>query len=1636
MLHVQIVPPREWPMNLKAASSVGGMRWNGPVTLETATPDDILERICRENLAVYRESAGRLQEDVSQESQVAHDYRGRLVYELLQNADDALLGVATTEDRALFRLTDTELWVANTGRPFTEADVRGLCGLGASSKAQSDGPKRASIGHKGLGFKSVLEVTHQPEAYSETVSFRLGREQADARVSALWSDLGRGAVRGVPAMRFPSKITDPHAAWQTLRGEGYHSAFRFPFHDGVTLEQKAALAEQLLSLPMTSVLFLKHLEEVVIEVAMSSRDSSRQWLLERHRVTEDGVVPCGGLTETGLFRVDLVNREGVGDRYWVAHNADVRIGSHREGLTGPAWEGVDVTEVSVAVRDADDPQIDSHSRRFHVFLPTQEPSGCSVLVNGAFTTDLSRQHVQVGATAPNYNAFLVRQAAATFVGSLMPHLLTHGGPRYVLQVLTRGDEVGPAATLFAEALTSAMEEAPLLPSGDLTLTLGEAVLPAPVLGADGPAFASLLRQNSTVDGHRFPDPEFCEGVLAAVCADYGALALTPAASLKALADNVDASKAGLQDGSDTRFRIDPVLDLCTSLWERADADDRHELEQSARHELVFPVGENEDGTIRRIALGEESAFYPPRASAEDLPLQRLRFLAHGVCWGSLGRTEQRSVLEHQMKAWDALFDIKEFRFEEVMRASVLPGLTRTGTVDDELRESNRSIEALATICRLAGKTTKADQPLPMGRLGSDRAFFNLSRLEVPCRSANPDQPEWAPAHQVYFGRDWVGDDSVEHIVDAMDAAGATMDIQFLAAPQVFAAFSESILSEGGDDESPANSADLVEGEVDLDDDTDEALETSVDDRWRNFFAWLGVSRGLRLVHFHDVDDDGTGWTNTKGLGLPGGWAFAGLEEDWAHYQADLVATLSADPRWESTDHYLYQVRNLDRLEEISTVAWRHDNEVAAKFLEHLVRNWATYARHTQAEAALVGAGKAPSYRTNPPRAMAEELVAAGSDFWIHRIRMRSICPTSHGPRRASQSWRRSDELTRRLGRSGRDADAYLPVLRQPAGVPASALRTCLDELQVRGELTPAAFTAEDARDLCERIAQIYSAGTSDQALRAELRPVYRQMFELLVGTTRDRDAPLLDAPLAARTANGIEFLLARDVVYASVSGSRERSGVKDRVPLFVLEAEPGALRPLRELFGTPLLESALMWSVLPGESSLDDAEISAFRAGLRTLMPPLLARLGADRADRSRADAKALMEFVDGIEPVESLSMSCAFRGQDLGDVPQRTYYVRKSDDAGFQGFAVWSGTAWPPLAEDAQTLAMALAETLEVNTVETFLSFINATPAQRHQLLDLAGAAERLEEVEQELAQPEDEMGEELEGDADTVDPVPQTDGESVKGDTQRAAASPPSPTRAAPRIPLHRFDDLLIDGEVIRVEGIGPRSQPAGKGSSSASISGGDTEGDASGGSTSTPRAATGTDLQELDRLGMRITFAFERRRFDGRKIAVLPGEDVADADILFVDVSSPAMIAAAIQQSVAVKDAFETLGAQGISELHPGFDILTIKDGEIDRMIELKSSGVDAQVQAMSWNEWKTAKGLLRDRFWLYLVGNLRADLQNAAPFVRAVHDPFGTLASTEAEDIIRKRTVQLRVREFAAADELTLALKVPDSSAHEE
>ena len=286
-------------------------------------------------------------------------------------------------------------------------------------------------------------------------------------------------------MRFPAAIETPHPVWLGWQAKGFHCAFRFPFRPGFGPDQRLTLADQLLTLPTTSVLFLKHLEEITIEVDTSPRHERREWQVERSRATNAGEVRCGGITESGIFRVDLLSlADEAIDSYWVAHDANVPIGAYRDGLTGPAWDGVGFSEVSVAVRtEGADPRIAPENRRFHVFLPTNEPSGCSVLVNAAYTTDLSRQHVQVTGSELNYNAYLTRRAAQTFVDVLAPHLVSIAGPRYVLGVLDREQgATGDAGRLLEEALTDALAGTPLLPAGEFLLSLPEVVLPAPTMG--------------------------------------------------------------------------------------------------------------------------------------------------------------------------------------------------------------------------------------------------------------------------------------------------------------------------------------------------------------------------------------------------------------------------------------------------------------------------------------------------------------------------------------------------------------------------------------------------------------------------------------------------------------------------------------------------------------------------------------------------------------------------------------------------------------------------------------------------------------------------------------------------------------------------------------------------------------------------------------------------------------------------------------------------------------------------------------------------------------------------------------------------------------------------------------------------
>src|ERR1035438_4730168 len=89
--------------------------------------------------------------------------RTHFIFELIQNAEDA------GASELAFELFSDRLELRHDGRPFTEADVRGVCGVGQSGKSAD----LTKIGKFGIGFKSVYAYTKTPQIYSGGEHFRI-----------------------------------------------------------------------------------------------------------------------------------------------------------------------------------------------------------------------------------------------------------------------------------------------------------------------------------------------------------------------------------------------------------------------------------------------------------------------------------------------------------------------------------------------------------------------------------------------------------------------------------------------------------------------------------------------------------------------------------------------------------------------------------------------------------------------------------------------------------------------------------------------------------------------------------------------------------------------------------------------------------------------------------------------------------------------------------------------------------------------------------------------------------------------------------------------------------------------------------------------------------------------------------------------------------------------------------------------------------------------------------------------------------------------------------------------------------------------------------------------------------------------
>lgn len=374
------------------------------------TPREIVESTVAER-AIHRtkDDVGDTRSFGNMEQTLKREYWGRFLIELLQNARDAWLASGPVDPAAgiaRIRITDDPaLIVCNEGVPITpEIVLHSIGKFGESTKTYG-----AGIGHKGIGFKSVLEISLTPELYSRVdaeehdLRVRFDPQVAETKVreatpgwDALVAQLdssGSDDSRGdrIPTLRYPMWIDEPDVSIHdaaAFDGRTFDTLVRLP-HDarfdarlGIDRQRFVDKCESAVSeLTDEIVLFLGVFGTIVVENQLTPELGV---LVRRETEPARPIAGGGTVTPVRISRNDTVSSE-----WWLYERS-------LEGFDG--LEG----DLSLAIRvqrDADaviplPPSGDgqrSSAESFHLFFPTRIRTHLPFVPQAYFEVDASRK---------------------------------------------------------------------------------------------------------------------------------------------------------------------------------------------------------------------------------------------------------------------------------------------------------------------------------------------------------------------------------------------------------------------------------------------------------------------------------------------------------------------------------------------------------------------------------------------------------------------------------------------------------------------------------------------------------------------------------------------------------------------------------------------------------------------------------------------------------------------------------------------------------------------------------------------------------------------------------------------------------------------------------------------------------------------------------------------------------------------------------------------------------------------------------------------------------------------------------------------------------------------------------------------
>lgn len=405
---------------------------------------------------------------------LGREYHGRFLIELLQNAADAWReDPRSRRDRSRVEVLltdDPALIVANQGVPITaQVVIEALGHIGASTKHEGE-----AIGHKGIGFKSVLEVTSRPEIYSGlqdgeqgvAVAFDAGAAlESIRRLSPQWTQVhvevaeDTEPITSIPVLRFPQWIETPPPETVRLAEQGYDTVIRLPFDrqdpssERGELDWTGTVRRAIEGVTDEILLLLAVFDEVTVDdrIAETTTHICPQWSAAPLRAEEAG--------ETVVVR-----RNDVVSSSWRLWKRSVHAGGGQELASELA--------VGVCLDDGDEGKQrvvaagnGAASAPFHLFFPTRIGSGMPFLLHGYFEVDASRTGFYRGSDEDNRAlldelAYLTAQAVVDLGADERIDLVS-----LVDLVAEAGTPEEPLAAHYRARVLDLLDDRPWIPAG-------------------------------------------------------------------------------------------------------------------------------------------------------------------------------------------------------------------------------------------------------------------------------------------------------------------------------------------------------------------------------------------------------------------------------------------------------------------------------------------------------------------------------------------------------------------------------------------------------------------------------------------------------------------------------------------------------------------------------------------------------------------------------------------------------------------------------------------------------------------------------------------------------------------------------------------------------------------------------------------------------------------------------------------------------------------------------------------------------------------------------------------------------------------------------------------------------------------